>query len=217
MTETAQKQTFFNISAELKRLGAAPQVRFVEVVQEEIRYRVSPRHDLTLEGSLDRRLARYLQDHLKQISRPRMVLHEPEATIALPHLTLSNLQTLVSFSETKSFHVLMRFTEISGNPQSVLRASVESVTSTIQDVALSAYENVFQSGLALTEASTTAGLLAEDRPELHSGRKRLEQNIETLLFNLELLKRHVSRAGPSPNLTAANTSEPLASASAVGM
>ncbi|MEM6408788.1 MAG: hypothetical protein AAF700_10250 [Pseudomonadota bacterium] len=180
----------------MKHLGGPADLRFVEIVQHDIRYRVSPRHDKTLAASLDRRLARFVEAHLKKISRPRMVLHEPDAVISLPHLTLSNLQTLVSHSENRSQLAMVRFTEISGNPQSVLRASVENVTSSIQDVALNAFEHVFQSGLALTEASNAVDRTAEDRPELHRGRKRLEENIETLLFNLSILKRHVSRTEP---------------------
>ncbi|MCY4179303.1 MAG: hypothetical protein OXC60_13005 [Litoreibacter sp.] len=123
-----------------------------------------------------------------------MVLHEPDATVTLPHVTLANLQTHVSFSETRSHLALVRFTEISGNPQTVLRASAENLTSTIQDVAVNAYERVFQTGLALTEANQSASHSPEHRPELHKSRKRLERDIDTLLFNLEILKRHVDRA-----------------------
>lgn len=143
---------------------------------------------------MDRRLAKFVKERIDKVTRPRMVMHEPEASISLPHVTLSNLQTLVSVNEARCYRVLVRFSEMVGNPQSVLRASVENVGSSVQDVAVSAYEHVFQSGLALTEASLAAERSAEHRPELHGSRKRLESNINTLLFKLDLLKRHVSRA-----------------------
>lgn len=183
---------FFNVTVLRPALGGDPVVEYVEVVTAASRYRVFPKKIKSLEGVLDVRLAEFLKLKLEHVEKATMLFHDPDACFSMPSLTLSNLQIIATRTSEGLRKTVFRFSQVAGRVQSVMRSSVEGLRSSIQDIAVGAFEDVFRDGLALAQATHVA--LPEDAysARFGAGQRRLDSQIDTLMFRLNMMQTHLT-------------------------
>jgi hypothetical protein len=135
----------------------------------------------------------YVKDLLKRLTASRMVYTDTEAQYFLPRLSLKSVQLVSSVRGKNLKMVVLRFMDVVGDVQQILRRSVSPATAESRSIAVDAIEDVVGKSYDVARVYEQFLGFAEPSPMFDGCTKEILVKRNELLFRLDLLKRAVAQ------------------------
>lgn len=202
---TNKKPSDFVFSVQLLRVTEADQfqVQRVELLRDGMRHRInSTKADNAVLSVFTDAFAEFLETVLAKQTAPRMVLTESTSVFRAENVTLSGIQMMTNLTVSGWQKVFVRFTNVSGKIQSVLRDVVPSVQIEPKNIAMEALEHVVGRAYDVTRVQHLVPGFCEAQSHFRGPSRTIDEKQRELLFRLHLLQLAVDHGRRDAELAA---------------
>ncbi|GAB5445766.1 hypothetical protein [Gymnodinialimonas sp.] len=186
----------------------------VVVTKADHRHRITFVAEQPMEEVFCPELVNVLTPILSTFSDSNSVYSNPDFELALPGLTMRQLRMIHSTHGDDPSRVLVRFAGFVGNPHRALLHDdgfSHPLDALASEVYRDALDLVLMPALNIVTIDDSSGFCGDDKQDLEDAMAHLRESKERLLFQVELVKRELSRleshtyskARPQPMLLAA--------------